>query len=65
MLEKHLELGCLYGTQDKFRVADDVAREQPSVYLEATSGADFVAIYLDTAKARELFNWLGVWLHTH
>lgn len=32
-------------------------------YSRSTSGSEGPAVMLDKEAARELFNWLGVWLH--
>lgn len=58
-MSKQLMLTCKEAANDKLVVSADGA----DVKLNACNAVDDLDIYLDADSARQLFNWLGVWLH--
>ncbi len=66
---ERFELECFEMPCDVLAVWDDTVRknavDHPVVTLRIKQGTDEPSIAcLDAERARTLFNWLGVWLHT-
>lgn len=55
-----LKLQCEDTADDYLHLEPDVG----SVLVTCYQQGDTCAVYLDPERARQLFNWLGVWLHT-
>lgn len=60
-----LKLTCFELPCDAIVVRCDTARGTSLVYMQIENTDEVSAsISLDAERARVLFNWLGVWLHT-
>ena len=61
-----MQLTCFELPHDLMDVRKDMAKSHPVVSITLRNGtADMCSHTLDAERARALFNWLGVWLHTH
>lgn len=58
-----LTLQCFERATDELIVGDDPGHAEPTICIYANTGRKESLTILNTAAARELFNWLGVWLH--
>lgn len=59
-----LKLTCIAQSSSDYVRAGQYAPAKVVIAVRDTSVSEHeTTIYLDKARARELFNWLGVWLH--
>lgn len=56
-----LERKCAVRASDTWEIRDEIN----GVCLAVTENVFTYSAYLNEETARELFNWLGVWLHKH
>jgi hypothetical protein len=64
-MSEPLKVSCAGGSEDHLYLSDATINGQGSaLQLTVYENNKDALIYLDESRARQLFNWLGVWLHT-
>ena len=69
MAQKALRVDCKSGKAGDFVEFEPSNTYREKIYVRGVFGGEPTpssdSIWLNAEDARELFNWLGVWLHTY
>ena len=67
-MAESIELACRVMESDSIEIAHDsmthLGQRQPALMFFIRSNTGVGSVYLNPEQVRELFNFMGVWLHT-